>query len=318
VSRRLVASGLAALVSSALLLAVDLLPAHADASTATVSPSRGAWYPTSPACAIPVGCGSDATTTSYPEDTLHVGVTTGQEAARAYLALSPTALSADVTVASGQLVIPVDAEAGTAAADVAILQVCAVPTGLAEPAPAEPPAVDCTLSSPATYVSGTPSTFLADLGVFLARGGGRVNGLALAIVPVVPTDSTAVASAWHVAFSSAGRKGGSPVVAQLDLAPAPTTTTAPVPVPPLPDVPEAPELALPPLQPAEVLPPPQAPLAQPLAPVQAAVVPSSFVVKGHRFGVLWAMPLGLFLLGWVFVSTSRRDLRSYARPVPRG
>jgi hypothetical protein len=80
-----------------------------------------------------------------------------------------------------------------------------------------------------------------------------------------------------------------------------------------------PAVALPPLQPPAALPPAaEPPVAVGPPPVQASVVPASFVVKGHRFGVLWAMPLGLFLLGWAFVSTSRRDLRSYARPVARG
>jgi hypothetical protein len=318
VRRRLVASGVAAVVSSAGLLALDLLPAHAEGLSASVSPSRGAWYATSPVCTLPVGCGSAATTTTYPDGTLHVGATGGQEAARAYLGFSSTALSYDVSAVSGQLIVPVDADAGSNAADLGALQLCIVPGGLAEPAPAEAPAADCTLSSPLTYLAGTPSTFVADLGIFLTRNNGSLNGLALAVVPVPPTATSTVTDTWHVAFSGAGRKGGSPVVADLQLVPAAEETTEPLPLAPAPVVPDVPA-GLAPLQP-----PPLAPVAEPPpvavgpAPVQAGVVPSSFVVKGHRFGVLWAMPLGLFLLGWAFVSTSRRDLRSYARPVARG
>jgi hypothetical protein len=318
VRRRLAASGVAALLASGGLLALDLLPAHADGTSATVSPSRGAWYPSSPVCTLPLGCGSAPTTTAYPEGTLHAGATSGQEAARAYLGFSATALSSDVTVTSGQLIVPVDPDAGSNAPDLAALQLCVVPAGLANPAPAEAPAVDCTLSSPLTYLAGTPSTFVADLGVFLLRTGGRVNGLALAVVPVPPTATNTLTDTWHVAFSAAGRKGGSPVVADLRLAPAGAPPQGPVALPPPPGVPLAP-VGLPPLQPPAALPPvAQAPVAIGPPPVQASVVPSSFVVKGHRFGVLWAMPLGLFLLGWAFASSGRRDLRSYARPVARG
>jgi hypothetical protein len=40
------------------------------------------------------------------------------------------------------------------------------------------------------------------------------------------------------------------------------------------------------------------PLAVGPGSVQAGFVLSASVVKGHRFGVLWAIPLGLSLLGW--------------------
>ena len=303
--RRVIALGMLAS------LATLVPPAFAE--TTSVSMLREAWYPISPTCIVPIGCGSAPTTTSYPEDTLHVGMVGGQETARTYVSLPPLR-----GARTGELVLPVADDAGTEAADIANLQVCLVPTGLSDPAPAEPPAVDCSVSSDASYLQGSPNYFTADLAPFLARGSA---GLTLAVLPV-PSAAPAAGEAWHVALSGRDRKaaGAAPIVAQLDLGsalagplpnvvppqPAPAAGPIPAPLPPA-AVPNMVAPALP-----AVVQPAVAPDAVPVAAPQE-LRRRALTIEGGTYGIVWALPLGLFLLGWAFVGTSRRDLRSYAR-----
>ena len=317
--RRLFASGLVAVAVSGALFVATERPAGAETTAAKVTPTRDAWYATSPLCGVPAGCGSGATVTSYPTSTLHVGMVSGQETARAYLAFASDAVPGDQPVLSAQLSIPLDPDAGTSAPDIAALQVCLVPGGLASPAPSSAPAADCTVSSPASYLPGSPATIVADLGPLVARHPGGLDGLAFALVPTPPSTSATATTTWHVAFSSAARKDGKAAAVEADLGPTPTFDVPTGEVPP-PVVADVPAQALPPLvsaperAPAVVAAPPPALVAPTYVPLQSR----SFTIKGHRYGVLWALPLALFVLGWVLVSTYNKDLRSYARVMPHG
>lgn len=299
-------------------------PAVAETASRTVLlPVRDAWFATSPACAqVPLACGSAPTVTSYPQDTLHVGLL-GQEAARAYLEFDTRAVRDPL---GGLLVIPVDQDAGTDAPEAASVTACLVRTPLAEAA-GEAPAADCAVSSIGAYLPGDPGTVSFDLGPFLAAPGAT---LTVALLPTPLEASSAPAASWHVAFSSVRRAGTSvpPASAEVDVRPAggaapPTVPTPGVLTPPV-GVPVVPGSGLPGLAPG-VAPPVALPSASPEAaagPVAAPLTPAArrsavLVVPGGRYGSVWALPLGLLLVGWAVRATGGRELRSFA-PASRG
>ena len=287
---------------------------HAATESATLRPSVDAWYATSPACAqLPVGCGSSPTTTSYPDGTLHLGATGGQEAARAYLAFSaPQLVGTDLVSAS--LTLPVDPAGGTNAPETSAVTVCLVPGGLPTPVPTSAPVADCSVSSVGSYLPGPPATIEVDLAPFASRLG--AGSLALAVIPTPVTATSAVTDTWSLTFSDRLRTGSSvpPPSAQLSFVTAHEVPTAPaVELPPVaapPPAVSAPVVTQP-------LTAPQQPVVVPTAPVVAAppagrLVRASFTIKGGRYGTVWAVPLLLFLLGWGIRSLGTRDLRTYA------
>jgi hypothetical protein len=306
-----------ALSAALALVPVLASPGRADTRSVSLHPTADAWYATSPVCAtLPVGCGSGPATTSYPAGTLHVGATGGQEAARAYLTFStPQLVSAQLVSAS--LVIPVDPAAGTNAPDTSAITLCVVPAGLPAPAPQAAPAADCSLSTAASYLPGSPATVEADLAPFASRLAG--GSLTLAVVPTPVTAAAAVTDTWGIAFSGRQRTGSSVPAPALELSLVPTPAT------PEPVASEGPVLVAAPPAVTAV-----APLTAPSAPEPSVVVPTppvvvapqqpgrlvaaSFTIRGGRYGTFWAVPLLLFLLGWGVRSLGSRDLRSYSRP----
>jgi hypothetical protein len=289
-------------------------PGHAATESTTLRPTADAWYASNPICtSLPLGCGSGATTTSYPADTLHVGATGGQEAARAYLTFSAPGLSG-ASLVSASLTLPVDSDAGTNAPESAAVSICLVPRGLPTPAPDTAPATDCAVSSTGSYLPGSPATVEADLSPFASRL--TAGSLSLAIIPTPVTATAAPTDTWSLAFSGRQRAGSSvpaPSIALTFVPPAssPEPTEQPVLVAPLPQVPDSQPLTAPPpvAQPSVVVPRPAV-----IAPVRPAgrLVAASFTVKGGRYGTFWAVPLLLFLLGWAIRSVGSRDLRTLA------
>src|SRR5205807_2607250 len=59
--------------------------AAAQRTSATVFMSTEAWYDETPPCVSLIDCSTVPTATPYPEGTLHVSITAGQETARTYL-----------------------------------------------------------------------------------------------------------------------------------------------------------------------------------------------------------------------------------------
>ena len=199
-------------------LALALLPlASADAAlidesrtaTATVGNTAEAWYADAPVdlCTTPLGCPpAEVPTSPYPPDTLHVGVAGGQESARTYLVPNLAGLPYGSTVVGGTMTLPVAAatEDGTQAPESAQIEAClstAPVTDGAEGSTAEPPKVDCTVSSPLKY-DEKQSVFTVELTPLLAA----TSGLLIYGIALVPdADKTAVTDAWHVAFNGRER-----------------------------------------------------------------------------------------------------------------
>jgi hypothetical protein len=291
---------------------------QAAAASTTLRPTADAWYATSPACAqLPLGCGSSPTTTSYPDGTLHLGATGGQEAARVYLAFS-TAELAGADLVSASLVLPIDAEAGTNAPETSAVTVCLVPGRLPTPTPSTAPPVDCSVSSVGSYLPGPPATVEVDLAPFASRL--RSGSLALAVIPTPVTATSAVTDTWSLALSDRQRTGSSVPAPSVQLSYVRASSSPSEPAVDLPPI--VPPLGSPPAAPVPVTQPlsaPQPPLAVATPPVVAVapqpagqLVRASFTIKGGRYGTVWAVPLLLFLLGWGIRAVGTRDLRSYA------
>ena len=155
------------------LLALVLVGAGASAGanrhTITLTMSTEAWYQEPPPCVSLIDCSAAPAAGPYPQDTVHVSVTGGQETARTYLAfrfLVPFGAS----LLGGTLSLPVDQDpgAGTLQPDQADMQACLV-TGsfkAVRGSLATPPKADCRRTWGAQYDSKT-ATFTVDLTPFL-------------------------------------------------------------------------------------------------------------------------------------------------------
>jgi hypothetical protein len=193
------------------LLALAVAPTSpARADTTPASTTDEAWYAPPPTCGLPTGCGPTESLppiSRYPAGTLHVGVTAGLEDSRTYLKLDLSGVPFDATLTGGTLTLPVASAAdGTSSPETAQVAACFVGAAFApaEGSVAPPPAVDCTTTTAATFVSGPPAVLTVDLSPFAARwaNGEANNGLAL-----LPAAGTAPGTSWHVAFSAKSRAG---------------------------------------------------------------------------------------------------------------
>ena len=213
VAVRLITAGL--VVGSA---AIGFVPIASASTDVTLTPTVEAWYQPNPTCLTPAGCVTQEAlpvappaelptlpaTSPYPAGTLHVGVTAGAETARTYLRFPFEQLSGK-TVTAATLTIPLDVtpESGSASPDLAKIALCATNSTKIEASEGttnEPPASDCAVSVPATYVATPQPHLMANLGS-LAAGLPQLTGLAL-----LPDKSKATPTdAWHVAFSSRTR-----------------------------------------------------------------------------------------------------------------
>ena len=227
----------ALLASSCLLLLVAVVgawrgapAAAASERTVTVFMSSEAWYDETPACVSLIDCSAVPSPSPYPEDTLHVAVTGGQETARTYLAFSSVVPSGG-RLTGGTLQLPLDTESGdgSLAPEQAALVACLV-TGEVEPVRgslAAPPPADCDASSQATYDAKTAS-FSVDLAPFVEKWRAGVAALAL-----VPSEEARQPSAtWRVVFHATTKesKDAPPIVATLAYSmppPSPSPSTVP-------------------------------------------------------------------------------------------
>lgn len=149
----------------------------------------------------------------YGEDTLHVGITAGQEDARTYVGLDLSDLPATFDLRAATLILPVDPDAATMNPDEARVQVClsALPPESKEGSFEEPPKVDCKTKSPATYVARPFPHLIADV----TRFG---EDLAFSGVAIMPTErAREQGDTWHVAFYGKKNEGkaAKPIKAQL-------------------------------------------------------------------------------------------------------
>ncbi|MDQ1712085.1 MAG: hypothetical protein QOE45_1535 [Frankiaceae bacterium] len=304
---------------------------HADAAgSVVVGTSAESWYRTAPTCTLPVGCvaGDPGTPSPYAGGTLHVAASLGTEQARTYLTLDLSMLPAGATATGGQLRLPVATgpQDGTLAADTATMRACPAPQPAvpADGTYATPPAPDCAAASvPAVYVPATGSTaaaFTVDLAPLVAAWRTAPSQGSLALLP---SEGTAPAGTWHVAFSQRNRSGTG--VAQIVAAIAYEERATEVPTPPPPTV--APPVATgfvpgPPLagNPGTTAPVPTqpAPTAAPVAvaPQGAGAAAAVAVPVGFRYPGVFLLPLVLAgAATWVGRSLTR-DLA--ADPVTPG
>lgn len=203
-------------VAGVLVACAPLLAWPAGAATSASAPTAvEAWYRSpavggdqDPVCETPAGCpvAPAPPAPPYPEDTLHVGATSGRTESVTYIAFDTSALPTGATLTGGTATLPVaGSESGSLAADAAELRACLLTTAF-EPASGAPvdeaPPPNCSVTAPATYVGeGETPHFEIDLAVFLDgwNAPGAVAGLVL-------TPGEDASGTWHVAFSGRERE----------------------------------------------------------------------------------------------------------------
>lgn len=288
----------------------------AGSGTITTGLAAEAWYSTSPACALPLGC---PPTASYPENTLHVGVQAGREESRSYVQLDLTSLPSGTKPAGGQLRLPVatGSDDGTLRPETAKLRACLLSEPVKEASgetAAELPKADCEAAGvDAVFVpaaGAVPAAFTVDLAELATSwtSAQAPGGIALVPAEVAPTDL------WHVAFSGKDRTGAgvvkptaavSYVATVVDVAEAPPPfVEAPVQTTP---IESGTSVEVPALDPAPVPVAPAAPapvaqgpaVAAPQAPAPA-LTPVSLVSGGFRYPAVFLVPLLLAgVAGWL-------------------
>lgn len=306
-------------------------PAAATLEEQQVGTLVEAWYQVVPPggddCALPLGCDLPAPPSLYPEDTLHVAATVGQESARTYFSLDLASLPFGSEVTGGTVRLPVAGpEAGTHNARAARVEICLVTEPLV-PAEggdaAESPGFDCSVSvialpapeDVATDVGDPPSALTFSLEPFAARWAEGVPDNGLVLLPASDLESE---QTWRLAFNGRDREAedAEPITATVTfVAPefnAPEESFELPPPPPPPPPPNNDFQSGPPSQPApssgglasdfnapmggdgdgplqpEIAPPDAGPeVAPPQA--QAAAV----VAGGYRYPAVWLLPLVL-------------------------
>lgn len=195
-----------------------------------------AWYyvfPASPAPApTPLPVAPDPVN-PYGDDTLHVGITGGQEDSRTYISLDTKSLPTTFKLLDGTLILPIDPDDGTVMPDTARLQVCLTaspPVKDDEGSFEEPPEIDCKTKSAADYQEKPYPHFEVNMTPFQ-------DDLAFGGLAILPTDAAKEKNdSWHVAFYAKKNKDktAKPITAKLQfveedltiqptIAPPPTT-----------------------------------------------------------------------------------------------
>lgn len=288
-------------------LLVGAAPTARADSTATIVDSAEAWYTIAPAdaCTSPVGCPPSTVPSSpYPADTLHVGVTAGQETARTYIVPNLTAIPFGSTATSGTMTLPLasDSQAGVVSPDTAHLDACLAtsqPADGTQGTPTAPPKVDTSVCSGATY-NATAQDFTIDLTPFLTAwaSGKPEDGIALMTSP----GTTSQTDAWHVAFNGKNRAGTPHISSTVTYIASPTGPGAFAPPPPSPPA----RVTQPQVQvPSNLGTPATGTMAPPASPPQVATAPTQpqaqpvAFVRGFQYPMVFLMPVAL-LAGAVF------------------
>ena len=278
-------------------------PAHAsvpdapsETQTVTVADAAEAWYADAPIdiCTTPLGCPpSQAPTSPYPADTLHVGVAGGQESARTYVLPDLASLPFDATVVGGEMTLPVAAATGdgSVSPNTAKMRACLATKPVldgTQGTTSTPPAIDCNVSATPTY-DGTHNVFTLDLQPFIDAWSGGQPKFGFAFVPDKTTQPT---DAWHVTFNGRKRTGGGHISSSITVRIAPPTQAV---VPASPVVPAAPAAPVPLPAPAAAAPPAPAPVVAPTQ-QQPQVIQAQPVALSQPFQYPLAFLLPLALL----------------------
>jgi hypothetical protein len=195
--------------------------ATAQPKTEKVGDGVEAWYyvfPDSPAPApTPLPVAPDPVN-PYGENTLHVGITGGQEDARTYIALDTTHLPTSFKLLDGTLTLPIDPDDGTVTPESARIQVCLAttpPVKSEEGSFDELPEVDCKTHSAADYEDKPYPHFEVNLTPF-------AEDLSFGGLAILPTDAAKEKQdSWHVAFYAKKNKdkAAKPITAKLQFVP---------------------------------------------------------------------------------------------------
>lgn len=285
--------------------------AASSATATTLRPTAEAWYQPNPTCATPLGCSGVAPppVSPYPDATLHVGVSGGQETARSFIAFPLRSVTGTITAAT--LTLPLDTKplSGDTSSATAHLAVCVTHD------PIEPvagsfgarPGTDCSAAANAKYVPSPQPHFTVDLAPL-------VDALTAATGFVVLPDSTKITptEAWRVAFSAHDRS-------DADAPPAPslsvTVGAAPVDEPAADESVFLPDLNVSLVDPLlgtgfaaapTVVPTPRAPS---ILRVPGTVnAPRAIADVHYRYKVVWLLPLLLLALVPAIVRSLTKDL----------
>ena len=203
-ARKLLVVSLAATAS---VISIGALRGAKADTPGSVGDSAEAWYDSSQAtiCSSPVGCPPiTLPTDSYPANTLHIGVTAGNETARTYLMPDLSSYLGGPLPVSGTMTLPLATASGngnsndSAATIEACLATGVFPDG-AHGSTSSPPAVQCAVHSALHYAT---TSFTLDLGPFLSAWSSGAPQYGIALIP--DSSQTGPTSVWHVAFN--GRK----------------------------------------------------------------------------------------------------------------
>lgn len=306
----------ARLLTAALVLASGALPfvplAQAGTTTTDLTADAEGWYQPNPSCPTPAGCvgpgalpvapPAEPPTSPFPARTLHVGMSAGQETARAYLAFP--LFSLEGTLTSAKLSVPLDLapSSGSVAPETAKAVVCATIGTVVDVdgAITEPPVTDCGIGAPLTYVA-TPQPHLeADL---TSIAGDLASATGLALLP--DASKAQQTDNWRLVFSArnradAGKTAPATLAVTLETADPPSDGGAGLPEPPSPD-PGFGAVA-PPVGTGFAPSPPTAPpapavsvpTARPLPPAPTAA--PRLVTVGYRYPAVWLLPLVFLVL----------------------
>ena len=171
-----------------------------------VTTTKTAWYAQAPPCTS-VDCSVLPLVHPYPEDTLHVSVSGGQETARTYVAF-PTFLPSGGRFVGGTMELPLDIEptSGSVSPETADFVACLSSTkfkpvrGSFE----QPPKIECETRKAAVY-NAEDAVFTVDLRPFAEHW--KKDESALALVP--SKAALERGDTWHAVYP-AGEESGEP------------------------------------------------------------------------------------------------------------
>jgi hypothetical protein len=295
-----------------------LSPAHAaaDAAKTIGGMTAESWYTSAPAgvCSSPVGCPAPLSGGAvYPADTLHIGVTAGNETARTYVVPDLSQLPPGATILSAALTLPVSSAQGdgTSSPELASVKACLatkpVPDGKAGDLAGQPD-VDCAISAAGRY-DAKANAVSVDIVAFIDawQSGVARNGVAL----FPDTSTSAPTDAWHLALN--GRKRSTAPHVSLTLSYDDAVPVVQAPEPPVVDAPTTPRppltgLSAPVEQSAPVPPPafPGATVAPAVgAPISVGLTRPVALSSQFRYPMVFLLPFaiaaGLVLFARMFV-----------------
>jgi len=298
---------LIALVGLSLVTSATAAPQERNSITVTMF--KGAWYAQAAPCLSAIDCSALPSTSPYPEETLHVALSGGDETARSYIALS-FLLPQDAQLTGGTLALPVDTDAthGSVTPEMGDMVACLASRRFkpVRGSLAKPPATKCSVRKGAIY-DEKKEVFTVDLDRFVEEWDTGIAALAL-IPSQSALDST---DSWHVVFPAAKKaEGDAPAIAAtltytlteaggptIDLGSEPEPVAAGASAGSLSSMP-APSfgaLGAPAAQPAPIASaapaPTQAISSQPAAAVTAPM--GGFAGPGFAYPIVWAFPLVL-------------------------